>query len=188
MISEGLLYLLPLPFPEYAVVDEDAGQLIADGPMQEYGGHGGTHASGKPENDVVLTDGLANLPLLLVDERGGRPVAATSADVEHEVLQHQPARIGVHNLGMKLDTVVRQCLGPHSGHRRVVGVRDDAISIRQFRQAVAVAHPDGGAIRHTIEEPIGLVDDEARPPEFSMVGAFDDSAGEVRHRLETVAD
>ena len=50
------LDLLPLPRPQQAVVDEHAGQLVADGPVHQRGGHRGVDPAGQPADHLLVAD------------------------------------------------------------------------------------------------------------------------------------
>ena len=53
---EGLLHLLRLAGPQQAVVDEHAGQLIADRPVDQGGGHRRVHPAGEPAQHPLPAD------------------------------------------------------------------------------------------------------------------------------------
>ena len=61
VLGEHGHHLLAFVQAQQAVVDEDAGQLVADGLVQQRGNHGGVNAAGQAEQDVVGADLGANL-------------------------------------------------------------------------------------------------------------------------------
>ena len=59
--------------PQQAVVDEDAGELVADRLVHEQRGDGAVDAAGEPAEDAVAPDARADPLDLLLDHRGRRP-------------------------------------------------------------------------------------------------------------------
>ena len=68
-----MLNLLALAGAQQAVVDEDAGELVADGAVDEGGGHGGVHSPAQAADDVGVAHLLADAGHLLVDDVVRRP-------------------------------------------------------------------------------------------------------------------
>ena len=56
VVGEGLHHLLGFVQAQQAVVHEHAGQLVADGAMDQRRRHRGIHAAGQPEDHFVLAD------------------------------------------------------------------------------------------------------------------------------------
>ena len=54
--GEGGHDLIALAEPQQAVVDKDAGELIADGAVQQGGDHAGVDPAGESEQDLILAD------------------------------------------------------------------------------------------------------------------------------------
>jgi hypothetical protein len=82
--GEGVHYLHAFVEAQQAVVDEDAGELVADRAMQQRGDHRGIDAAGQAEDHLLLADLRAHLGDRLLDVVGHVPVAAAAADVAHE--------------------------------------------------------------------------------------------------------
>ena len=62
LLAQVLLHFRELVFAQHAVVDEDAGQPLADGAVHQHGRDGGIHAAGKPADRVAFrADRLANI-------------------------------------------------------------------------------------------------------------------------------
>ena len=101
--DEVALDLLGLALAQQAVVDEDAGEPVADRALYDGRGDRRVDAAGEAADRAsVVADLLADpLDLLLddVDHGPGRPAAG---DVVQEVLEHRLAVLGVHHLGVPL--------------------------------------------------------------------------------------
>jgi hypothetical protein len=69
--GEGGHDLIALAEAQQAVVDEDAGELVADGPVQQRGDHGGVDAAGEAEQHLVVADLLAHPRDGVVDDVAG---------------------------------------------------------------------------------------------------------------------
>ena len=77
LVAQVLLHVDELVLAQHAVVDEDAGQLIADGAMHQHGRDRRIHAARERADDAPVADGLANAGDGLVDEALRRPVGLT---------------------------------------------------------------------------------------------------------------
>ena len=66
-------HVVKFVFAQHAVVDEDAGEAVADGAVQEYGGHGGVYAAAESEDHAVVADLLFERGYGGVDKRVGAP-------------------------------------------------------------------------------------------------------------------
>jgi len=88
VVAEQGHHLLGLVVAQQAGVDEDAGQLIANGLMDEDSGDGGVHPAGQAADHPALTHLGADLGDHLLTERGHGPVAGQACDLVGEVAQH----------------------------------------------------------------------------------------------------
>ena len=73
VVAEDVLDPSGFAFAEEAVVHEDAGELAADGLVDEGGGNGGIHSAGESEEHALFADGLADFLDLHVDEGSHGP-------------------------------------------------------------------------------------------------------------------
>ena len=73
LVAEDVHDLLGLVEPQHAVVDEDAGQLIADRAVQQRGHDAGVDAAGQPADHAIGAHQLANALDGLVDDVDHRP-------------------------------------------------------------------------------------------------------------------
>ena len=84
------------------MVDEHAGEVVADGLVHERGRDRGVDAAGEAADDELVADLRADARDLLVDHVGRRPVGVDARDVVQEVLEHRLAVLGVQHLGVEL--------------------------------------------------------------------------------------
>ena len=68
--DEVALHLRALARPQQTVVDEHAGQPVADGALHEGGGHRGVHPAGQPADRPAVADLRAHLLDQLVGDVG----------------------------------------------------------------------------------------------------------------------
>src|SRR6185312_4737598 len=87
MVTEGGFDQLALVFPEQAVVNENADELVADGFVEEGRDHGGIDAAGQAADDFAEADLLADRSDGVLGEVPHRPVSAAAADFVDEVLE-----------------------------------------------------------------------------------------------------
>ncbi len=76
--------LLALVLAHEAVVDEHAGQLVADRAVHEHGGDARVHAARQAADDLAVADLRADARDLLLDDRRGAPRHVAAADVAQE--------------------------------------------------------------------------------------------------------
>ncbi len=131
------------------VVDEDAGELVAHGPVHQRCGDGGVHAAGEGADDAAGPHLLADAVHALGHEAAGRPVAPAAADVVEEVLQDALALGRVDHLGVELEPQEARAVA-HDGDGRVLRVGQGVETRRHLGDDVAVAHPD----RHRRGQPL----------------------------------
>jgi hypothetical protein len=189
-ITEGALDLGALAFAQQAVVDEDARQLVAHGAVHEGGRDRGIDAPGEPADHALPAHALAHAGDRVLHERGRRPCARAAAHAAREVAQHQPARLGVHDLGVELHADDRLARMGDGGEGRVLAGGDHLEAGRQAQHAVAVAHPHRalGAPRQRREQRVVALQLEQRAAVLSVFRLLDDAAELVAEQLEPVAD
>src|SRR5439155_386981 len=81
-VPEGVNHRRGFAFPEDAVVDEHARELVADRTVDEHGDDGGVDAARERTEDAVTADLGPNRLDGRVDERGHRPRAPGAADLD----------------------------------------------------------------------------------------------------------
>ena len=185
--AEGLDDLLRLVGAHQPVVDEHAGQLVADRLVDEQRRHGRVDATREPADDALRAD-LGPDPLdLLLDHGGGRPRRRSAGDLVEEVLQDLLPVGRVDDLGVELDGVeaAARVLERRDRRRRRRG--GDAGAGRRRRDGVAVAHPDDLVRREVVEER-RLAERRLGLAVLGDVVRLDVPAEVARHHLHPVTD
>jgi hypothetical protein len=115
---------------QHPVVDEEAGELIADGAVHEGRRHGRVDPAAQPADHTGAAHLGADTRRRLLDEVLHRPVGARAADAQDEVLQQLAPARRVDDLGMELNGVAAAGAIGTRRHRRVVAVRQDRPALR----------------------------------------------------------
>ena len=187
-LVEELHQKLRLPFAHEALVNEHAGELIADRPVQQEGQGGGIHAPGEGQQHPLLAHLGPHIGDRLVDEGGSGPIGDAIADVISEIADQGHAAAGVHHLRMELHAIQTSA---EVGHRRlggVVGVGQAHEALRQALHRIAVAHPHRGTVVHVGEQVGGVIHMQRRLAVFGPAGGHHRPAQLLHHQLHAVAD
>ena len=176
---------------QQAVVNKNAGELVADGAVDQGGGNRGIHAAGQAKDDFVAADLGADIGNGFVDVVRHRPAGARTADVEDEAIQQRPPLFGVGHFGVELDAV--EAFGGVFHHRNRAGRRiaDDDEAIGQFAHLVAVAHPYVQRVRRAVKNAAGQLAIDCfylRIAKLALVAGLHRAAQMMRHELHAVAD
>ena len=178
---------LRLLAPEQAVVNEDAGQLLADRLVDEFGGHCGVHAAGEGADDAPAADLLPDPPHALRDEVPRRPRSRRAAYLVGEVADDLRPVGRVRDLRVKLNAkharVVR-----HRRDRRIVRIGDSAEARRNSADTVAVAHPNADLAVQPVEEVAGRVLANDGEAVLALARGLDAPPKLMRQQLHAVAD
>ncbi len=185
---EVLLDLLGLALAHQAVVDVHAGQLGADGLLDQRRRHGGVDAAGQTADGAPVADLLADGRDLLLDDVAGGPVRLQTRTPVQEVLQHLLAVRGVHDLGVVLDAVQLLLVVLEGGDRDDVRGGRHGEALGGGGAGVAVRHPHVLLGRGALEEGGGrLRHVQIRTAVLARTGVVDGPAEALRHELEAVA-
>ena len=123
VVAEQRHDLLGLACAQQAVIDEDAGELVADGLVDEHRRHGGIDAAREAADHPARADlGADALDGLLAEGLHG-PVALAARDVVHEVADELRAVRRVHHFRVELHAVELALLVGDDGEGRVLGRR-----------------------------------------------------------------
>ena len=177
--------------PQQPVVDEHAGELIADRLVDQHRRHRAVDAAGQPADHPAAADLLADALDRLVLEGAHRPVAAALRDLADEIADQRRALRRVHHFEMELRGVELALFVGDHGDRRVLRGADDAEALGQLGDAVAVAHPHRIALAllpHALEQRRVLGDQHLGAAELAMMAGLDLAAELMRHGLLAVAD
>ena len=186
VVAERLDDLRGLVLPQQAVVDEDAGQLVADRLVDEERRDRRVDAARERAEHALAPDLGADPLDLLLDHRGGRPGRGRVGDRVEEVLQQVVPVRRVHDLGVELDAVET----PLGSSNAAIGVDGDDATTRE---------PSGGAVTESrwLIQPIcsdgrfansSLVGHELGLAELRDAGSLDAPAELLGHQLHPVAD
>ena len=188
LVAQVLLHLLEFVLAQHSVVDEDAGQLVADGAMHQHRGDGGIDAAGESADHAAGADLLADGLDGFVDEALRRPVGREAADVEDEVAQDGSSLLGVVHFGMELHGVVL-ARGIFEGGLGVRGLRDKLEAGRKFFGFVAVRHPDVQRAAESLEEGAVVAQEfDVGVSVLALVAGADFAAELLRHEVQAVTD
>ena len=138
VVAEGGDHLLALVLAHQTVVDEHAGQAVADRLVDEQRGDARVDAAGQRAERAAVTDLLADALDLLLDHRARAPGAVGAADVDQEVAQHLLAVRRVHDLRVELDAVDAALGRLDRGDRRRRRGRERLETGRRREHGVAV--------------------------------------------------
>ena len=115
-LAEQPHHFLGLVQAHQPVIDEDAGELLADRLVDEHGGDGGIDAARQPADHPVEATCFLILWIISVLKWRHRPVALAAADLEREIAQKPRAVRRVHHFHVELRGV--ELAAPHRRSRR----------------------------------------------------------------------
>jgi len=141
-VAEGLDHLLRLAHAQQTVVDENTGELIADGLVDQHRGDRRIDAAGQAADDLTVADLGPNLGDLFLAKIGHRPVAGAARDLVHEIAEQFAAVRCVDHFRMELHAVKWLALMRDHREGGAVGGCDRPKSLGNLDDLVAVAHPD----------------------------------------------
>ena len=104
-LVEKLHQKLRLAFAHEALIDEHAGELVANRLVQQKGEGGGINASRESQQHPLIADLGAHISHRFVNESCCGPIGLTTTNVVNEIAQHCHAAGGVHHLRMELHAV-----------------------------------------------------------------------------------
>src|SRR5450631_3093024 len=191
VVPEQIDHGLGLVEPQQPVIDEHAGELVADRLVDQDRGDGGIDAAGQSADHLALADLGANLFDRLLAEGAHGPVAGEACDLAEEIADQFRAVGRVHHFGVKHQAVIFALLVLDHGERRVRRDAGDDKARRHFGNAVAMAHPDRMALAHApggIEQRACGIDLDIGAAELSGVPALDVAAELRGHGHLAVAD
>ena len=190
--SRNVLHdLLRLALPQQSVIDEDAGELIADRLMDQHRGNRRIHPAREAADHPALPHLGADPRDLGGAEAGHGPGAGQAQHAMGEVAQQRRAVRRVHHLGMEQQPVEPPRIVGDGGERRALADRHGTEARRQAGDAVAVAHPHllaPALVPDALEQHAVVRQIDERAAELAMVRALHLAAQLVAHGLHAVAD
>ena len=141
MIAEHRFDLFALVKPQQAVIDEYAGQLIANRLMNQDRGDRGVDTARQSADHPALAHLRADFRNLGGAEFSHRPVARQSADLVDEVGDQLRAVRGMDHFGMELRAVIAAVIVRDHRKGRAFGGGHHAEARGKGGYLVAVAHP-----------------------------------------------
>ena len=179
-----------------AVVNEYAGQLLADGPVNQRRCHRGIDSARQSKDHLFLTHLRPDSGHSFTDVVPHDPVSAGSTNVQNETLQDSRTAFGMSHFRVELDAVEAPVFIRHTGDRATVGRRHELESVWQFDDLVAVAHPD---LQHSVPHSRGVVLDTFKQlgvtmsahicvAKFAPMATLNNATELVRHGLHSIAD
>ena len=182
-------HVLELILAQQAVVYENAGQVLADGTVQQHGGNGRIHATAQTQNDAVVTNLLLQLRHRGVHKRCRTPRLVATTGFHDEVLQHLRAVFRVEHFWVELHAPRLLALHLIGGNLHFIGRRNDFKPCGNGSDGVAVAHPHLGVGTHAVEQQVVAVKRaEVCPPVLAASGRLHVAAVGIGHELRAVAD
>ena len=143
------------------MVDEDAGQLAADGLGAQRRHDRGVNAARKAKDDALVPHLLLDGGHGVLDDGVHGPVGLEPGDGEEEVGEHVLAKGAVLDLRVELGGVDAALGALHGGHGAHIGRSGDAESGRDGAHGVAMAHPHLLLFRGAVKQlglPLALED------------------------------
>ena len=186
--AKDLADLFALVLAQQAVVNENAGQLLADGLSQHGCADAGINAAGQGAEHLAVADLLAQGLDAVLHEGVHLPGTGAAADIVHEVVQHLGAVIGVQHFGMELHAVQTAGLILGSSHRAVGGVGHDLKAGGGRLDIIIMAHPADILLGQAGKHRAGGIQVDDRFAVLTLGGLADLAAQHVHHQLAAVAD
>ncbi|MNS31619.1 hypothetical protein D3C72_636770 [compost metagenome] len=195
MVAEHVHHLLGFVQAQQTIVHEDAGQVFADGTVQQHRGHGGVNATGQAEDHFIVADLFADTLNGIVDDFRWGPQRFTLADIANEAVQHTHTLTGVGHFRVELHAVEAFFFVRHNGKRAAFGAGNGYEIGRNRGHFIAVAHPDveqrfafsgQGIFDPANQGAVGQYFD-LRVTKFTLVRGLNVAAQLHRHGLHAVA-
>ena len=175
-VAEGSHHLLGLAGAHQAVIDVDAGKLVADRLVDQHRGHRGIHAARKAADDPAGADLGTDAGDLSVAEAGHGPIALAAGNAADEVAQQLRAVRGVHHLRVEHQAVKAAGIVGEGGEGGTLAGADCAEAGRQADHPVAMAHPHllaPALLPDAVEQGAIVLHVDEGAAELAVVGAFD---------------
>ena len=180
--------LIGFVFAQKTVIDENAGQIVAHGAMDERRRNGAVHAAAESAEHFFVAYALFKLFDLARNEVVHRPIAVNADDIVEEVAQHGNALIGVHHFGMILHAVNARVVVAESGYLASVRISESFEALGQLFHLIGVAHPANAAAAKPLIDGRGKIVSRLLPAVFALIGMHDLAAERMGDELAAVTD
>ena len=187
-LVEKLHQKLGLPFAHEALVNEHAGELIANGLVQQEGEGGGIDTTGEGQQDTLISHLGPHISHGLIDESRRGPVGFALTNVINEIAQHRHPTGGMDHLGVELHPIQPPLVIGHRRLGRVVGMGQPGKACGQALHGITVAHPHGRTILDIGQQINWVVHKQRRLAVFSATCRHHRTAQLLHHQLHAVAN
>ena len=187
-LTKDLADLLALVLAQQTVVNENAGQLLADGLGQHSRADAGIDTAGQGTQHLAVADLLAQGLDGVLDKGVHLPVTGAAADLIHKVVQDLGAVLSVQDLGVELHSIQAAGLILRSGHRAVGGMGNNLKAGGCLLDIIVMAHPADILGRQRIKQRAGSIQIDQRFAVLTLGGLADLASQHVHHQLAAVAD
>ena len=184
IVAKQRKHLFKFVLSKQAVVDEHAGQPIADRPGYECGRHCGVHTTADGAYRSALPYLILNPRNGTLDKRAHRPGPTATTNIKNKSPQQRRAILRVRDLGVKLNSENLSGVVFHRRHRRIAARRNLEVR-RGFQYPVAMTHP------HALQpvEKAGRTENLYVAGTVLTLGTGNNLASQVlRHQLHSVTD
>ena len=158
------------------MVDEDTGQLAADGFGDEGCCDRAVDTAGKGQDDFAVADGFFDIGNSRLGIVGHGPRTGTAADFKEEVMEHFLAVFRMEHFRMVLHGIELLSRVLHGSDRAVGRVGYDFKAFRDGSDVVLMAHPDDFFFLQAFEQRRSRIDIDFGLAEFAHVSVFDFAA------------
>ena len=144
------LYLVTLVFTKQTVIDEYAGQLVADRFRHQDACYGRVYTAGQSQKGTTISYFFTDFFDGFLYERIHLPVTCTMADTVYEVMQHLGAFLCMKYLRMCLNAVPAFFFIFHTCNRADRSMGCHTETFRHLGNIVGMAHPAYGLRGYTL--------------------------------------
>ena len=191
ILREHLHHILRFIQAQQAVIDKHAGELIANGAVNERRRHRRIHAAGKTQNHLIIADLRANLLDRFLNIIRHRPAWPRLANIQNKTIKQRLALLRMRNLRMKLNAIKMPGRIFHHGNRTRRRLANNTETLRQLRNLVAMTHPYIQRMRCLILNTAGKITIHRfhlRIAKLALVSRRNRAAQMMRHELHAITN
>ena len=188
LLAEDLLNHLWLALTEHAVVHKHAGKLIANSTVDKGCNNRRVNATRERQNNATVTDLLANLLYLLLNDVVHGPNLLKATDIEQEVRKHLGTTLGVVDLWVELSGIQVLSSVFHSCDWANIGRSGNGKALWNLRHSIAVAHPNGLLLSGTVKDATLPRAGQMSWAILALLGVSNGASQGNRHNLLSIAE